>query len=326
MSRSCIVLTTDVQYLFPTLAAAITARKHSDRATTDVIVFCFGSEDKSLQGFKDAFGLEGLELSLQNSRIIDEASPMLARLFLTRFVPSEYDDLLYLDGDIIVDGSLDPLLRVSIGDGCFLAANDPISFMVAEETHEGESQRTRMQQFGICGEMAHSYFNSGVLRISRNGWAETGKKAWDFYCRHKGRSRFPDQDALNYAGSRNRLPMSMTWNFPIFLRNANLDQALQPRITHYMSSPKPWHGNFAPWNSTSHKLYRELLARYPMLAPYVDRLSPLRVLKYHLQQRYKQLAESWQWGQSNRRTNILQYEQLCYPIPDLTASTRTGLA
>lgn len=326
MSRSCILLTTDIKYLFPTLVTAITARKHSDPATADVIVACFGDEHGAMQPFRHAFAAEGVELALHSPAIIEGASPMMARLLLTRFVPAEYEEILYLDGDIIINRSLDPLLGISLPDGGFLAANDPISFIVAKDTREAISHRARMHQFGICGEMMNSYFNSGVLRIRRQGWAETGEKAWEFYCRHKGRSQFPDQDALNYAGWKNRLPMSMKWNFPIFLRNANLDSALEPHVFHFMSSPKPWHGSFSPWNASWHMPYREALVKYPALSPYVDRLSPLRTLKYRLQQRYKHLSELLLWGLSQRKTDILHYESACFPIPHQPAIPETAAA
>lgn len=321
MSRTCIVLTTDSRYLFPTLVGAITARTHSDPSNTDVIVFCFGAEDGCLQSFRPAFARENVELAVLDPRVIEGASPMMARLFLHKFLPAEYDEILYMDGDILVNGSLNPLLRVCLPDGSFLAANDPISFILDEENAEGTGHRTRMQQFGISGEMMRSYFNSGVLRLRRHGWAEIGKKAWDFYCRFKGRSAFPDQDALNFAGWRSRMPMSMSWNFPVFMHNAQLGTSINPRVTHFMSAPKPWQGNFAPWDSDAQRPYRNALAKYPMLESYLHRLSPMRSLKYRLQQRYKQLTETVQWGWSPRREKILRYELLCFPIAETPSLT-----
>jgi lipopolysaccharide biosynthesis glycosyltransferase len=158
---------------------------------------------------------------------------------------------------------------------------------------------------------AREYFNSGVLRLNRKGWDAIGMEAWRWCKQHSSPSRFPDQDAINIVGRKHRLHLSLRWNFPIFLRNAGVEAMVLPRVHHFMSSPKPWHGNFAPWGRRFSAAYTEPLRRFPTLSPHLDRLPAAKTLRYCLQQRAKQITESITWGMSHRKARILDYEQAC---------------
>jgi hypothetical protein len=76
-----------------------------------------------------------------------------------------------------------------------------------------------------------------------------------------------------------------------------------------MSNPKPWHGTFAPWHADAHAPYVDAVRRYPSLAAYVVAVPLKKKLRYHLQQRYKQVTETMSWGFSERRDRILRYEE-----------------
>jgi hypothetical protein len=105
-----------------------------------------------------------------------------------------------------------------------------------------------------------------------------------------------------------RIPMSLAWNFPIFMRNAGVEAAIRPSVYHFMSNPKPWQGVFPPWRADANEPYREIVRRYPALAAHSPRMSAGRRLRYHVQQRYKKIGEVVTWGLSHRRRRILRYE------------------
>ena len=308
----CILYTTDPTYLFPTLVSAMQARRHSSRHTADVLIFCLDLDEVTSAAFAPVCAAEGVRLVPLSRELIEGQSAMLARLFLTRFVPSHYKDYLYLDGDIHILGSLDPLLQMPVPDGHFLAVNDPMTFQLADNTALSNDLRMHLKTLGLSMADSLNYFNSGVLRICAAGWQDIGSEAWGHYQRLGTGSRFPDQDALNLAGRERKLPLSLTWNYPAFLRHSRVEPEIRPRIKHFMSSPKPWNGPFPPWSKADCEPYHKAIRRYPTLSPF--RPNPLSYrdrLGYHLQQNGKRLVESVSWGLSKRRDRILNYQASC---------------
>ena len=314
MPSCCITYTTDATYLLPTLVSAIGARRNASRELADVVVFCLDLDARTDRLFAPICDATGVVLMNVNSEVVEGAPAMMSRLFLTRFVPATYDQFLYMDGDVLVSGSLDPLLETTVPAGSFLAANDPFTFLLEDDTRQSRDLRAHLRRVDIGPEMAGSYFNTGVLRIARRGWEAIGARSWERYSRCKAFSRFPDQDAMNYAAAGNRLPMSLRWNYPIFLNNVRLESEIKPRIRHFMSSPKPWQGNFAPWTDKACEPYRTFLRKYPQTAAYLHPLPMHQWLKYSLQQRLKQGAETLTWSYSERRERVLSYERMCARI------------
>jgi lipopolysaccharide biosynthesis glycosyltransferase len=319
MASCCIVFTTDAKYLFPTLVAAIGARKHSPAEKADVCIYCFDAHEAAKRAFAPVCERESIELTFLNSSIIEGANPMMARLFLTRFVPSRCTDVLYLDGDILVTGSLAPLIDAQVPPDHFLAANDPFTFLLDDDTRQSRDLQSYLQHAGFTLDQARSYFNSGVLRMNKNGWEQIGSDAWNYFSRNPSKSRFPDQDAINFTGMDKRLPLSFCWNYPAFFRNARVEDRIAPKIHHFMSMPKPWHGQFAPWKARFGNIYASSLERYPQILPFAISMPRHQRWKYTLQQRAKQISETMTWGLSRRRDRILAYERACIPLSKSSA-------
>jgi lipopolysaccharide biosynthesis glycosyltransferase len=311
MAVCCIAYTSDPAYLFPSLASACQARAHASSDLADVIIFGFGLDASTLDLFSPRCASEHITLLPIAWEAIEGAPSMHARLFLNRFVPPQYTRYLYMDGDVQITGSLDPLIQIHVPPCRFLAANDPLTFQIDDVSAQSRSLARHLQSLGFAESQAHLYFNSGVLRICRSGWQDIGEGAWEQLRKMKDPARFPDQDALNLVAGERRLPMSLIWNFPIFLRNSRLASAIQPRVQHFMSNPKPWQGCFAPWTSAECEPYRRLLHKYPSLLPIGPRMSAARKAAYHLHQQRKRVIETLSWGFSTRRTRILRYESTC---------------
>ncbi len=308
MPSCCVLYITDYNYFFPTLISAIQARRHSSADKADVLICHLGVDAKTAQEFEAICAAEHIRLLAINPNLIEGADAMMARLFLNRFVPEEYTQYLYIDGDVHITGSLDELIDTEVPKGHFLAANDPMTFQLADNDALSRDLAAHLESLGLQPAQAELYFNTGVLRINRNGWDSIGLQAWNMIKASKNGFRFPDQDPLNLVGGSCRLPMSLAWNFPIFMRNARVESDINPRIYHFMSRPKPWDGVFAPWKSESSTPYKEAIRKYPSLQRYQSKLSPARRLRYYLQQNYKRVVELFGWGFSERRARVLQYE------------------
>ena len=306
----CIAYTTDSTYLFPTFVSAMQARRHSSIHKADVVIFCFDITHEAHEAFGPACALENIRLIPVSSEVVGGQSAMLARLFLNDFAPAEYSQYLYLDGDTQVHGSLDPLIDAEVPAGHFMAVNDPMTFLLADGGPLSKNLGAHLASIGLTRGQALSYFNSGVLRINRDGWESVGMDSW-LHFQESGKPRFPDQDSLNVAAGNRRIPMSLTWNFPIFMKNSRVEASIKPRVTHFMSSPKPWHGTFAPWSAAASAPYADALATYPALGGFDTRMALHTRVFYHLQQRRKQIMETITWGFSARRSRILSYEEEC---------------
>ncbi|MBB5374048.1 glycosyltransferase family 8 protein [Acidocella aromatica] len=311
----CICYTTDSGYLLPTLVSAIQARRYSSREKADVAIYCLNAPVGVETVFAKVSAAEGINFNAIRSEDIDGANAMLARLFLAHLLPKDYRHFLYIDGDTQITDSLDPLLDYPVPPRRFLAASDPMTFAAPGSDRHGREIAAYFSALGISRQQQTLYFNTGVLRVNRDGWDEIGMNAWRLFNTHQEHLRFPDQDALNLAGMALRIPMSLCWNFPIFMHNAGVRKRIAPRIKHFMGAPKPWHGNFPPWDASTHQPYLDVIMKYPELSFYLPRMSTARKLRYVAQQHYKRGLETLTWAWDERRNRILDYEK------DLSNST-----
>ncbi len=309
MPVCCIVYTADRSYLFPSLVSAMQARAHAPAGAADVIIIGIDIDDRARKDFSAICDAEDIRFMTVSGSAIDGGSAMMARLFLDRLLPDDYAHILYIDGDTQVTGPLDALLASPPAPGMFLAANDPMTFTLSGDRSDKRAFVSHAASIGLNDRQMQSYFNTGVLFINRVGWDATGAAAWRLI-RERGQAfRFPDQDPLNVVGADTHLPMSLAWNFPIFMCNVDVAPSIHPVIYHYMSRPKPWQGGFLPWRSRGARPYREAVQRHPALERYNPGFPFRQRVRYHAQQRYKALVESITWGIGERRRQILLYER-----------------
>ncbi len=170
MARCAICFATDAGDLVPTLVAAGQARRWSDAALAEVLVLGIGLDERVAGLAAPAFADAGVRL-LRVGADAAGGDAMMARLLLDRLVPPGFDEFLYLDADIQVVASLDPLLSRPVAPEHVRAALDPMAFRV----RCGEAAvAARMRAAGIAPEGCARYFNSGMLHIARDGWAAIG--------------------------------------------------------------------------------------------------------------------------------------------------------
>jgi lipopolysaccharide biosynthesis glycosyltransferase len=308
MAEHCICYTTDSHYFFPTFVSARQARHNASLQHADVMIFCLDAVGYSRRVMADLCQAAGIGFESVSSAEIDGADAMMARLHLDRIAPSQYRQFLYIDGDTQIISNLDPLLAADVPPGRFMAVKDPLAFSLSADRSGQSRDAEYFRSSGFSAVQERSYFNSGVLRINREGWNEIGQEAWRLFKSMRDQTRFPDQDALNLAGGERHIPMSICWNFPIFLRNSDVDALIEPRIIHYMGRPKPWQGSFLPWGKAGYQPYLDALVEFPDLLPFVEKLPVFRKLKYFGQQHYKRIAERIVWRGGGRSRAMVAYE------------------
>ena len=306
----CICFTTDAAYFVPALLSAKQARRFASPDKAEVIIFGFSMEPALRPLFAEACAAEGVGLVFVEDEVVEGRSILVSRLLLHRFVPGRHSQFLFLDSDLQITRSLHPLIDAELTGGRFLAAADPFTFVANDDSALGRDFGQHLRSLGLGPERAAGYFNSGVLRMDRKGWEQIGAEAWALH-KKAGGSRFLDQDLLNLVGWDKRLPLSLAWNFPIFLRNCGVESEIDPGVYHFMSNPKPWHGSFPPWNAAFSRPYVELLQQHPRLRPFCPRLSPVKGLLYQLKQRQKRVTEGRAWSDGTRRARMRQYQAGC---------------
>lgn len=309
MNNRCVCFTTDAGYLFPTLLSAIQAREHLSTNIADVVVILFAQDEMFDKAFAQVCFDKSVLLMVVDNSALRGLTAMYGRLFLNELLPAHYTDILYLDGDVQICASLDAVLTRKLRDGnAFAAVADPMAIEVRQKNSRGVEIHDYFQGLGITSSPEQPYFNSGALRIIRDGWIGVCRDALQVLRDQPDLCLWQDQSALNFAGHSRFEPMSFKWNFPIFFRNCGVEKAISPRVYHFMSKPKPWNGNFRPWNVAFCQPYAALIEEYPSLAHYAAPLPASKRAKYLALQNFKWLQETVVWRWSDRRQAILEFD------------------
>jgi len=167
---------------------------------------------------------------------------MYYRLLAQELMPIYVSRILYLDCDIIIDGSLRNLKEVNM-DGFALAAVDDICCFDKGDTN-----------IRLNYPCSYSYFNSGVLLINLDYWREHNiqKQCLDYLFENYDILSANDQDVLNAVLHDKTQLLTITFNYQVLFRKKDLyinyDESLQrlidntdkPLIIHYAMQTKPW--------------------------------------------------------------------------------------
>lgn len=179
--------------------------------------------------------------------------------------------LLYVDADIICNGSLDELLSLDLQHHAVAAVPD-MEIM----------KKRRNVALGFLPE--HKYFNAGVLLIDLQHWAELNvfEKATDIIRNYGKRIQFEDQDVLNILFKDEVLYLSPIYNC-IDMRHI---RCVDAKLLHFASHPKPWsrwwflNPNCNMDNKEIYQRYEDLSGgSYPQTDRYNVRLLAKSLLK-----------------------------------------------
>lgn len=172
---------------------------------------------------------------------------VLSRLFLGIYLPNEIERILYLDCDIIVNGSIKELETIPLGQNLIAAV--PELYMPAE----------KKALIGLRKE--DTYYNAGVLLINLTMWrlAKIENVFMEYYRFMRGQLLYNDQDILNHCCKGRILTLSHTYNLSpnLFYFPRYFVKRLQPAydtgsakeyakilsspvIIHYMGDERPW--------------------------------------------------------------------------------------
>ena len=163
------------------------------------------------------------------------------RLFATSLLPQNIEKVLYLDGDIIINDSIQDLYNTNI-DNYAIGA-------IIDEDYKNEEKYNRLQ---IPKE--NYYINAGVLLMNLKYWKEHNiiDKCLTFIEKKKEQILQHDQDIINAVLKQNikRLPIKYNLQTGFLFReryffDENVKKEVQrclqqPTIIHYTTIRKPW--------------------------------------------------------------------------------------
>ncbi|MGO1296237.1 MAG: glycosyltransferase family 8 protein [Vibrio sp.] len=160
----------------------------------------------------------------------------LLRLFMDRYLPEEYEKVIYLDCDLLILGDLAKLWCCDLESKGLGAVSD------------------------LCGPTTFAkrrspYFNAGVLLIDLQQWKanDIAIRAVNFLSDETHDIKYLDQDALNHLYSGQWTELDLCWNVQPAIYSAYekdfdyLDASqvseviAKPAIIHFIGPIKPWH-------------------------------------------------------------------------------------
>jgi len=182
------------------------------------------------------------------------------RIFAAKYLPENLDRILYLDPDIIVNGSIRELYELEMDNHFFAAAS-----------HIGKALRA-VNGIRLNMEEDAPYINSGVMLMNLEvlRWEQNYEDVFEFIEKRKKLLMLPDQDIISSLyGSRilaldpyryNMTERLYRMHSP-FDRSMTLDWVRDNAvIIHYCGRNKPWKENYA---GSLNVFYQEALKLLP---------------------------------------------------------------
>lgn len=293
-----VVYITDQNYAMPTCVSIISLKENrigSASYRIHVLAAEVLSEDQEKMASlsTEDFHVEVMELdneitkSLGNTGMSKKTYVTATAMykFFVANILSDVDQVLYLDGDIIINKDLSDLFEIDLTD-MYLAAVDD---MGDEYTDNGYSKMA--VRIGLYGQM---YFNSGVMLLNLKRMREDQIHRQLVKYKLDQTNYFMDQDALNYIMGSKRIRLPYQFNFRTALFNVMEIEEISSRffngeyldistclasqtIIHMSDRLKPWKYNL-PWIT---ELFLYYYAKSPYQGKKINLLSPLKAILDH---------------------------------------------
>lgn len=166
------------------------------------------------------------------------------RIFAAKYLPENLDRILYLDPDIIVNGSIKELYDINMDDYFFAAASHTGSFM------------RKLNELRLDMDEDAPYINSGVMlmNLKRLREEQNYSDVFEFIEKRKLLLILPDQDIISSLyGSKILALDSFKYNMTErlyrlhapFEKELDLDWVRKNSvIIHYCGKNKPWKNNY----------------------------------------------------------------------------------
>jgi lipopolysaccharide biosynthesis glycosyltransferase len=290
-SRFPILFAIDVEYI-PHLATALYSLLLNNQSIfLRIIVFTAGIPKKDYQNLEQICGAFNTPLKLiQLEDNSFEDLPLRAyfkkstyyRLFAADLIQD--DKCLYLDSDVIINGSLTELINLDVNN----------YYLAAIQNHDCCQVFNRHKSLGM--RLDSKYFNSGVMLINLNKWRNTNLKdsVITFIRNTPEMIRFADQCGLNAIVNGDFMELDEKYNCQscLLTTDKHADVAcinvIRPVVMHFTGANKPWHVNY---NHPHKKLYWSYRNKTTYNSFFVDHFRPVTISRYFLSTLFKKMIK-----------------------------------
>jgi len=148
---------------------------------------------------------EGMNIPYDNS-----SYPLIIhmRMFIPYFIPVEYEKVIYMDVDMIVNDDISKLWSTDLKEFTIAAVID-VRIKEFGNSHAVENYR----QLGF--DARTRYFNTGLLLMNTRKWRENDYTPKVFSCIDENRkfANYPDQYGLNVVFANNWQELDVKWSW-----------------------------------------------------------------------------------------------------------------
>lgn len=186
------------------------------------------------------------------------------RYFVADLIP-EVDKLLFLDGDLIINSSIEQLYQTNIENYHTAVAKDPLD---RNCKHPRLGNLWWFEEFNIPKQ--YPYLNTGVFLINMNKWRKDnfGTKLIETAKYWGKKFLFPDQDAINVLCYDKNFLLEQKYNYCCELHWDNLNDrtvAEQNAVVYH------WAGPNKPWSNPTCN-YANLFWKYARKSPFYEEI------------------------------------------------------
>lgn len=218
----------------------------------DIYLLHTSIHDKAMEKTRNIIGQAGNLIMVEAHDIGLENAPTTTRypteiyyrIFAARYLPQTLDRILYLDPDIIVNGSIKEIYNMPMDSYYFAAASHIGGFM------------QKINEIRLDMEEESPYINSGVMmmNLKRLRDEQNFDDVFTFIEKRKNFLILPDQDIISSLyGSKIYALDSFRYNMTeklfrthsLFEKDLNLEWVRKNSIIiHYCGRNKPWKNNY----------------------------------------------------------------------------------
>lgn len=277
MKKTAIILVTDGGFLVPTLVVCKQlAARSAVTDIADIIVYLVDVDDNTRLKLKSEFKYAGIYFEPLTSKSFVPGKDVyfhqnhvpvvsLARLALSESISRQYENILYLDGDLQIVGDVSPLVRYVVPEGKIAVCRGALWL---ENITENEHWRSYLS--GLGGVDANQYFNAGVLAFRRETWSDLAPRALQFFFDNSKQCERHDQSALNAVCKGRTVELAPAYNFHSPYAALYVQHSYRPAIIHFTGPNKPWKYAGLPWGTQFMHSYTELLGQHPFLNDFLS--------------------------------------------------------
>jgi lipopolysaccharide biosynthesis glycosyltransferase len=282
-AKTAVFFTTDYGFLIPTVVVALQIRAQIQGDNeTDILIFLVDFLEAETRTLNAEFAAHDIQfIDMQSSAYEDAGTyyhkshipkSTLARLCVSAMIPAQYEDLIYMDGDIQIVGDISRLLKWKVRPGYVLAVLDQGLLELGEP---GSSVSRFYTTYTAALGLKHpfEYFNAGVLAFQRSTLLAKGPEALRYFHENSEKCTQHDQSALNAVFKGCREYLSPRYNFMTKFQAIGAESFVHPVVIHFADMHKPWHEPVKPWLTQYAGIYGEMIKKYPVLANYVPYLK-----------------------------------------------------